>query len=124
MTTAGHALTDDKLGAEPLPEGAPTGQVNDPSYKSRRGDRGPIAVIDDDAPVEDPIRASEADSDKQLGTTSHAAVLCPMLMRISITEKDDAEAIDKSNILEGRTRNSKPTGKYAEPTDKQMGLTE
>ncbi|KAK0622736.1 hypothetical protein B0T14DRAFT_564161 [Immersiella caudata] len=104
MSKSGHAYTDDKLGAE-IPEGAPEDQMNDPSYKSRRGDREPIAVIDDDAPVEDPIKESEADSDKQL-------------------ERDDREAIDTANIVKGTTSRAKPVGTYAEPTDEQMGLME
>jgi len=37
-----------------------------------------------------------------------------MLMVVVITEKDDAEAIDKSNIIEGRTRHSDPDGRYTE----------
>ncbi|KAK0639766.1 hypothetical protein B0T16DRAFT_338908 [Cercophora newfieldiana] len=100
MSKANSAHTDDKLGAE-----IPQGEVNDPSYKSRRGDRAPIEVIDDDAPIEDPFQSGDADSDKQL-------------------KKDEAEAIDKSNIIEGQTRRRMPEGRYVEPTDEQMGLTE
>lgn len=33
--------------------------------------------------------------------------------------KDDADAIDQSNIIEGRTRGAKPTGGYAEPGDEE-----
>lgn len=64
MSKVAHAYSDDKPGAE-LPKGAPEGQVNDPSYKTGRNEAVP--VIDDDAPVEDPMRPGAADSDKQLG---------------------------------------------------------
>jgi hypothetical protein len=37
---------------------------------------------------------------------------------IGVSEKDEAEAIDKSNIVEGRTRGAaKPAGTYQEPGD-------
>ncbi|EJP69881.1 hypothetical protein MY4038_006340 [Beauveria bassiana] len=62
-----------------------------------RGQRS-IPVQDDDAPVEDPIDESKADSDQQL-------------------ERDDREAIDKSNMMNQRTRGAKPEGSYKEPSD-------
>lgn len=65
MSKVAHAYADDKPGAD-LPNEAPAGQVNDPSYKTK-GSTEAVPVIDDDAPVEDPIRPEEADSDKQLG---------------------------------------------------------
>lgn len=64
MSKVAHAYSDDKPGAD-LPKGAPEGQVNDPSYKTDKNEAVP--VIDDDAPVEDPVRPGAADSDKQLG---------------------------------------------------------
>ncbi|KAK1976528.1 hypothetical protein LZ30DRAFT_636707 [Colletotrichum cereale] len=76
----------------------PTGEVKDNEYVSRQGDREPISVLDDDAKVEDPIDAETADSDAQL-------------------ERDDKEAIDKSNILNERTRGAQPAGEYREPGD-------
>jgi len=76
----------------------PTGEVKDNEYVSRQGDRQPISVVDDDAKVEDPIDDETADSDAQL-------------------ERDDKDAIDKSNILEERTRGAQPAGEYREPGD-------
>ncbi|KAJ4399457.1 hypothetical protein N0V85_006013 [Neurospora sp. IMI 360204] len=103
MSKVAHAYADDKPGAD-LPRDAPDGQVNDPSYKTKGTEAVP--VIDDDAPVEDPVRPEEADSDDQLA-------------------KDEAEAIDKSNIIDEKTRHAtKPAGTYQEPSDEQMGLTE
>lgn len=65
MSKTAHPYADDKPGAE-LPDDAPTGQVNDPSYKS--SDNDAVPVVDDDAPVEDPVGGlGNADSDKQLG---------------------------------------------------------
>lgn len=63
MSKASHALTNDQRGEE-LPEGAPTGQVNDPSYKIFKSEMMP--VIDDDTAVEETIPMGAADSDKQL----------------------------------------------------------
>ncbi|KAL2019052.1 hypothetical protein VTK56DRAFT_10156 [Thermocarpiscus australiensis] len=102
MSKAAYAYSDDKPGAD-LPKEAPEGQVSDPSYKTEGNE--PVPVIDDNAPVEDPMRPGAADSDKQL-------------------EQDEREAIDKSNIMKERTRHAKPRGQYAEPSDEQMGLTE
>jgi hypothetical protein len=33
--------------------------------------------------------------------------------------RDDNEAIDKSNIIDGRTRGAKPAGGYREPGDEE-----
>ncbi|KAI9852505.1 MAG: hypothetical protein M1824_001880 [Vezdaea acicularis] len=60
-----------------------------------------IPVQSDDAPVEDPIDEGTADSDQQL-------------------VKDDNEAIDKSNIVEGRTRGAGPKGGYSEPDEDDL----
>ncbi|MCJ1327226.1 hypothetical protein MMC10_003894 [Thelotrema lepadinum] len=78
---------------------APTGDVQDPEYVSRTG-QSHIPVAKDDASIEDPINAETADSDKQL-------------------ERDDADAIDQSNIVDGRTRGAKPSGGYREPGDSE-----
>lgn len=64
MSKTGHRYTDDKEGAN-LPNEAPTGIVDDASYKTKGNESVP--VVDDNAPVEDPINARTADSDKQLG---------------------------------------------------------
>lgn len=36
-----------------------------------------------------------------------------------MTARDDADAIDQSNIIDGRTRGAKPSGGYAEPGDEE-----
>ncbi|KAK4114411.1 hypothetical protein N656DRAFT_777614 [Canariomyces notabilis] len=102
MSKVAHAYTDDKP-SDPLPADAPEGQVDDPSYKTGKNEAVP--VIDDNEPVEDPMRPGQADSDKQL-------------------EQDEREAIDKSNIIGERTRKKPPKGTFAEPTDEDMGLVE
>lgn len=38
-------------------------------------------------------------------------------------EKDDSDAIDQSNIVEGRTRGAKPSEGYAEPGDEEVCCT-
>ncbi|KAL6887563.1 hypothetical protein HDV57DRAFT_515079 [Trichoderma longibrachiatum] len=91
--------TNDTLGAD-----VPEGQVSDDSYVTGTKNEA-VPVQSDDAPVEDPINASSADSDQQLA-------------------RDDNEAIDKSNIIDDRTRGSKPRRSYREPGDDEMGLTE
>ena len=65
MTEAAPYQSDEKLGTD-LPREAPPGQVNDPSYKTSGGTQA-VPVVDDDAPVEDPMKPGRADTDKQLG---------------------------------------------------------
>ncbi|KAI1081883.1 hypothetical protein F5B20DRAFT_578662 [Whalleya microplaca] len=79
---------------------APSGRVADNDYVSRSGHKGEqIPVQSDDDRIEDPIDGATADSDEQLA-------------------RDDNEAIDKSNIVKGRTRGAKPNhGGYREPGD-------
>ncbi|KAL8923968.1 MAG: hypothetical protein Q9172_002895 [Xanthocarpia lactea] len=81
----------------------PSGVKVDNDYASRTG-QNQIPVQKDEAPVEDPIDPATADSDQAL-------------------EQDDKEAIDKSNVVGGRTRGAKPSGGYAEPGDEE-GLPE
>ncbi|KAF4977411.1 hypothetical protein FZEAL_6056 [Fusarium zealandicum] len=87
-------------------EDSPSGDFQDDSYVSRQGEKNqPIPVQADSDRVEDPIDASQADTDAQL-------------------ERDDADAIDKSNIIEERTRGAtQPGGTYREPGDTE-GLPE
>ncbi|KAL8911627.1 MAG: hypothetical protein Q9171_003234 [Xanthocarpia ochracea] len=77
----------------------PSGVKVDNDYASRTG-QNQIPVQKDEAPVEDPIDPATADSDQAL-------------------EQDDKEAIDKSNIVGGRTRGAKPSGGYTEPGDEE-----
>ncbi|KAI2627060.1 hypothetical protein GGS26DRAFT_562565 [Hypomontagnella submonticulosa] len=104
MSKTAFHQTDDKASGV-LPDEAPEGQVSDSSYATGPNEDAGIPVLKDDDNVEDPISAKSADSDRQL-------------------ERDDAEAIDKNNILKDRTRNEKPRGSYKEPTDEELGLTE
>jgi len=67
MSKAAPYQEDTKPGAD-LPREAPPGQVYDPSYKTEnKGETVP--VVDDDAPVEEPMKLGNADSDQQLGTS-------------------------------------------------------
>ncbi|KAL8716336.1 MAG: hypothetical protein Q9220_000241 [cf. Caloplaca sp. 1 TL-2023] len=77
----------------------PAGDSKDNDYASRTG-QYQIPVQKDEAPVDDPIDPATADSDQTLA-------------------QDDADAIDKSNIIGGRTRGAKPSGGYAEPGDEE-----
>merc|ERR1712176_1401958 len=103
MSKASWAQTDDKMSATADLD-APAGQIDDKSYATG-SQREPIPVLGDDEPVEDPVDESKADSDQQL-------------------ERDDHEAIDKSNIMQERTRGAEPTGSYVEPSDEELGLEE
>ncbi|KAI1334643.1 hypothetical protein F5Y15DRAFT_429322 [Xylariaceae sp. FL0016] len=79
---------------------APSGDVSDNNYVSRSGHKGEeIPVMSDQDIVEDGLKGDQ-DTDAQL-------------------ERDDIEAIDKSNIVDGRTRGAKPTGGYREPGDEE-----
>ncbi|KAF2765252.1 hypothetical protein EJ03DRAFT_319771 [Teratosphaeria nubilosa] len=80
-------------------ENIPQGDSVDNDYTSRTGQKEHIPVQKDEDPVEDPIDPNTADSDQQLA-------------------RDENEAIDKSNIMEGRTRGAtKQQGTYREPGD-------
>ena len=57
----------------------PQGDVMDNDYKSRTG-QSEIPVQGDDKPVEDPIDATTADSDEQLGMCHVAAHILPWLI--------------------------------------------
>ncbi|KAL3428058.1 hypothetical protein PVAG01_01567 [Phlyctema vagabunda] len=73
--------------------------VQDNDYISRSGEKNdPIPVQSDDAPVGGV--SGDQDSDEQL-------------------IRDDREAIDESNVVEGRTRGAKPAGSYREPGDEE-----
>ena len=93
-------------------------------YQSRNG-QSEIPVQKDDAPVEDPFDPATADSDETLGMScSFPCSPSPLnvlvwalkgwLLTLHIV-RDDADAIDESNIMGGRTRASKPSGGYREP---------
>ncbi|PHH71352.1 hypothetical protein CDD82_6558 [Ophiocordyceps australis] len=69
-------------------------------YVSRQGDKAQVPVQSDEARVEDGIDENMADTDEQLA-------------------RDDAEAIDKSNMMKERTRHAKPSGGYREPGDEE-----
>lgn len=96
--------------------GAPTGEVSDNEYVSRQGDRQPIDVVSDEAKVEDPVDPETADSDAQLGKFSPSPAITNAYAN-STLERDDKEAIDKSNIVKERTRGAQPAGEYREPGD-------
>ncbi|KAF2274146.1 uncharacterized protein EI97DRAFT_469102 [Westerdykella ornata] len=91
---------DDKYEQENDFAEGPTGMKSDNDYVSRQGESY-IPVQKDEAPVEDPLDASIADSDQQL-------------------ERDEKEAINTKNIMKGRTRGAtKQKGVYAEPGDEE-----
>ena len=109
---------------DPVSSDVPAGDAQDNDYKSRTG-QYQIPVQSDDKPVEDPIDPATADSDETLGTffilrsdikstPMEISLYLPM-----IVAKDDADAIDQSNIIGGRTRGAKPSGGYAEPGDEE-----
>ncbi|PMD22370.1 hypothetical protein NA56DRAFT_598730, partial [Hyaloscypha hepaticicola] len=79
----------------------PAGDAQDNDYVSRTGQKdGPVPIQSDSAGIDDPIDEATADSDEQL-------------------VRDDNEAIDQSNIIDGRTRGVKPAGGYREPGDEE-----
>ncbi|KAK5256155.1 hypothetical protein LTR40_010569, partial [Exophiala xenobiotica] len=87
---------DDKYEAQNDDKFDPSGDLNDSSYV-RPGD-STVPVQKDSAPVEDPMQAPKSNSDAQL-------------------EQDEREAIDRGNVVKGRTRHAKPTGSYSEGPD-------
>jgi hypothetical protein len=105
---------------------APTGEFQDNSYVSRPGQKAEtLAVQSDNTKVEDPIDPNTADTDEQLGTGLDIHLWAFSLCFIEqcptdwhLTERDDNEAIDRSNILDERTRHAtQKAGTYREPGD-------
>lgn len=94
--------------------------AQDNDYVSRTGQKDTIPVQKDDALVEDPVDENTADSDAQLGISSSVR-RTDILKLIIPAEKDDKDAIDKSNIIDGgRTRGAgKPSGTYQDPGDEE-----
>ncbi|KAH8760130.1 hypothetical protein F5882DRAFT_306193 [Hyaloscypha sp. PMI_1271] len=101
---------------------APAGDAQDNDYVSRTGQKqGPIPVQSDNDAVEDPIDGATADSDEQLGMSLLLFLIDFALLFHPASEKarDDNEAIDSANIVDGRTRGAKPSGGYREPGDEE-----
>ena len=102
----------------------PAGDSMDNDYKSRTG-QSHIPVQSDDAPVPDPIDPATADSDETLGTLFCLRACLGFTIQENpanvVAARDDSDAIDKSNIIDGRTRGAKPSGGYTEPSD-EAGL--
>jgi hypothetical protein len=72
--------------------------------------------------VEQPNDARNPDSDQALGTLSiFTSQFTQNRMSLTVvTEQDEAEAINKSNIVKGDlTRGAKPEGSYVEPGDEE-----
>ncbi len=89
-------------------------------YVSRQGDKSEIPVQADESKVEDPIDETTANSDAQLGIfTVFARSTSASDLMSYFLERDDAEAIDKSNIIKERTRHAEPQGGYREPGDNE-----
>lgn len=66
MSKYAYNQTDDKATNSTVDTDAPDGEINDTSYVTEKDE--PLQVQKDEDPVEDPIDARDADSDKQLGT--------------------------------------------------------
>lgn len=103
---------------------APTGEFQDNDYISRQGNKNePLPVQSDGDHVEDPIDPDQADTDAQLGKYLHLFMYIHFPCAARLTgqlERDDNEAIDKSNIMNERTRHAgKQAGTYREPGDEE-----
>ncbi|KAG0649652.1 hypothetical protein D0Z07_4066 [Hyphodiscus hymeniophilus] len=93
--------------------------VQDNDYVSRAGQKqDPIPVQSDGADVEDPISAETANSDEQLGEINDTSDLAYLILILNVV-KDDNDAIDRSNVINERTRGAKPSGGYREPGDEE-----
>lgn len=67
MSKNAYPQVDDKMTKVDVPSDVPNGDVQDSSYVSRSGQKDPIPVQRDDAPVKDNIDPAIADTDEQLG---------------------------------------------------------
>lgn len=93
---------------------------NDETYNDYTTQGGEIPVQDDNAAIEEGVDAATADSDAQLGTYPTTGQPLINIANSGEPERDDNEAIDKSNIVEGRTRGAQPeAGSYREPGDSE-----
>lgn len=102
-----------------LSSDGPAGDAVDNDYASRTG-QSHIAVQKDEAPVEDPIDQT-ADSDETLGMPSLPLIDISTCVMCSLNvARDDEDAIERSNILDSRTRGAtKQAGSYTEPGDEE-----
>ena len=69
MSKYAHQQIDDQESNDTLGADVPEAQVQDDSYVTGTQNES-VPVQSDDAPVEDPIQASSADSDRQLGESN------------------------------------------------------
>ena len=90
-------------------------EQQDATYDYGTSGKEEIPVQKDDEIVEDPVNAETADSDEQLGKFHHP--LTHTTCSDPFAAQDEKDAIDTSNIVDGRTRGAKPSGGYAEPGD-------
>jgi len=97
---------------------APEGIVQDDSYTT--DDNDVIPVVSDNAEVEEGYKSGQADTDTQLGK-HHLAITIMDWIHDShkLSERDEADAINESNIIKERTRHARPQGTYKEPSDEQ-----
>ena len=103
---------------------APAGDSKDNDYTSRSG-QYQIPVQKDEAPVNDPIDPTTADSDDTLGMLMTLPLLYQVIVCAdSCVARDDAEAIDQSNVISSRTRGATAKGGYTEPGDEEGLPTE
>ncbi|KEF55892.1 uncharacterized protein A1O9_07472 [Exophiala aquamarina CBS 119918] len=109
-TNANTEFNKQYTDTDDIPQG---GDTVDNSYTSRP-DQKQVPVLKDETPVEQPNDARNPDSDEALG--KHIYILSRRLLT-SILAQDEAEAIDKVNIVKGgRTRGAtKPAGTYRDP---------
>lgn len=74
--------------------------------------------------MEEPIDAENADNDKQTGNLNLTSLLRYFLRTNTnaTLEQDEAEVINESNTVRGRTRGAKPRDTYKERSENSMGL--
>lgn len=106
-----NTLTDD------LTEGSDT---IDNSFASRPGPT-PVPIVGDETPIEQPNDDINPDSREMLGM-SYIRTINAIYWPCYNTERNEADAIDQSNILKGgRTRGAKTKGTSKSPAT--MSLT-
>jgi hypothetical protein len=92
------------------------GNAKDESYVS--SDSLPVQVQSDSMPVDDPIIPQDSNSDTALGMLDRTFYAEIKVLLLTHTERDEKEAVDKSNILKERTRGAKvEKGSYSEGPD-------
>lgn len=85
------------------------------------GAEDPLPMMNDEEPVEDPVKPGMGDTDRQI-RTSYRSIAIHSNRANDCAVRDEEDAMDKSNVMKGQTRHAKPRHDYQEGADESLGL--